>query len=127
MNVLRKKHFIRCARKIRYRTGERADAAAQRASEKSGELIISYQCFDCGGWHIGHADASQIAARQPVKPLCVICQQPIPDRRRELARRAGNFTTTCSLPCAKRLTNQRRKAARASRDAGSKGSPQPPS
>ncbi len=127
MNYLKKEHFKRCVGKRRYRTGELADAAAQRASERSGELIISYECYDCGRWHIGHADASQIAARKPVKPLCVICQRPIPEQRRQQARRSGNLTTTCSQPCAKQLKRERKAPRPASSEDGSKGSPQQPS
>ena len=129
MNVLETQHKKRCAGKQFYRRADSADWAAQRASKRTGELIISYKCYDCTGWHIGHADATQIAARQPlVKPLCVMCQRPIPEERRKQARLSGNRTTTCSKHCAWRLKRQRhRQAARASRDGGSKGPMQPPS
>jgi hypothetical protein len=74
---------------------------------KTGELIISYQCYDCGKWHIGHADLSQILARIPPNgPLCVICGQRIEATRIEKAERKGNIIQTCSKPCAQKLEQQ---------------------
>ena len=123
---LKHQHKKRCERKRAYRKATLAEQDARRASQKSGDLIIAYQCYDCGWWHIGHADASQIAARQRVgKPLCVICNQPIAEARRKQARRSGNITMTCSWPCAKQFKRQRR-AARTAGDGGPKGSSQQP-
>ena len=30
-----------------------------KVMERSGEWVIAYQCFNCGGWHIGHPDSTQ--------------------------------------------------------------------
>jgi hypothetical protein len=53
----------RCHGKKRYRSFEQATNAAERRSNATGDLIISYQCPDCSFFHIGHADRSQILAR----------------------------------------------------------------
>jgi hypothetical protein len=128
MNVLETQHKKRCAGKQFYRRADSADWAAQRASKRTGELIISYKCYDCGGWHIGHADAAQIAAREALsKPICAICDKPIPEGRLGKAAHYKTRTTTCSPPCARRLTAQRRATADKDRDAGPKGSRREPS
>jgi hypothetical protein len=101
---LKKVHFRRCARKRGFRNPNIADELARRASLKTGELIISYQCYDCGKWHIGHADLSQILARIPPNgPICMICGQRIPDSRIEKAERKGIVIQTCSKLCAQEL------------------------
>jgi hypothetical protein len=92
---LHRQNRARCARKHAFCSAKKADLAAERASRKSGELIISYQCFDCGNWHIGHADQTQILARQPVGPRCVVCGQTIPDGRIARSLSSGNRTQTC--------------------------------
>jgi hypothetical protein len=53
----------RCQGKIPYRTIERAELVAAKRSLVLSELLIAYECFDCGRFHIGHADASQKALR----------------------------------------------------------------
>lgn len=42
-----------CTGKLRY---ERADAErlARRASYQTRSRISAYECWSCGGWHIGH-------------------------------------------------------------------------
>ena len=107
---LRKVHFERCARKRGYSNPDMADELAQKASLRTGDLIISYQCYDCGKWHIGHADLSQILARIPPNgPTCVICGQRIPEARIEKAKRWGSPTRTCSKLCTKEMRRQRDK------------------
>lgn len=49
----------RCEGNATYRNLTIAAENAQIASEKSGHLIIAYKCYDCGSFHIGHADKSQ--------------------------------------------------------------------
>lgn len=115
MTWLQKLHRDRCARKEALPNAGVADKLAQRASEKSGELIISYECFDCGMWHIGHADESQIAAHIPPDPTCVYCHKPIPEDRLAKAKRQGIKITTCSKRCTKILETRRA-------ERGSKGS-----
>jgi hypothetical protein len=104
MDPLRRQRWIRCTRKRSYRKATLADAAAQRASTRTGELIISYQCYECLQWHIGHADKSQILARtSPGRPNCEICTQPIPFDRLDKAKKQGTPLTTCSKACQREL------------------------
>jgi hypothetical protein len=49
----------RCDGKARYNSQDKAQKKARAASLRSGDLIIGYKCFDCGFYHIGHADLSQ--------------------------------------------------------------------
>jgi hypothetical protein len=105
---LRKVHFRRCARKRGFRDPNIADELARRASLKTGELIISSECYDCGKWHIGHADLSQILARIPPSgPTCIICGRRISEARIEKAKRWGSPTPTCSKPCTQEMRRQR--------------------
>lgn len=45
-NWIRKFAQARCGTKQAFRKPDKADAAAMEASLKTGELIISYQCYD---------------------------------------------------------------------------------
>jgi hypothetical protein len=49
--------LTRCDSKLAFRSLNQAAVQAERASNRTGELIIAYTCFDCGAFHIGHADA----------------------------------------------------------------------
>ena len=104
---IRKYSQARCGTKQAFRKASKADVAAMKASLKTNELIVSYQCYDCGRWHIGHADEAQVLApRKPVDPSCIICGKPISKSRR---RRAGASTQVCSSVCGKK---KRRRAYR---------------
>ena len=104
MDPLQVQRIIRCTRKRKYRKPHLADEAAQRASIETGELIISYQCYECGHWHIGHADRSQILARtSPGHPICELCWNPIPLDRFDKGQRQGKPITTCSKRCQREL------------------------
>jgi len=115
-NWIRKYAEARCGTKRAFRKPAKADEAAMKASLKTGELIISYQCYDCERWHIGHADETQVLARrQALNPLCIICGKEISEIRRTRARSSGNTTDVCSSHCAhqkKRRAKQERRAAR---------------
>ena len=107
MEPLQRQALIRCGRKRAYRKPALADEAAWRASTKTGEWIISYQCYECLQWHIGHADKSQILARtSPGRPTCEICWQPIDTNRLEKAERKGICITTCSRACQQELARK---------------------
>lgn len=111
---LRLYRYTRCLRKVRYWNPKLADEMAEKASRKTGELIISYECLNCGGWHIGHADQTQLAARNlkfgdPL-PLCSICGKVIPPHRLAKAARWGTATTTCSRPCTAEVRRRRKQA-----------------
>jgi hypothetical protein len=101
-------HNSRCTRKGGLRTAEFADEMAEKASRKTGELIISYKCYDCGRWHIGHADKTQLAARnlKPGEPLpfCTICDRLIPKHRHT----SRSPVTTCSKHCATELGRRKK-------------------
>ena len=105
---LRKQHNHRCEYKRAYKKAAWADEAARRASHKTGELIISYECVDCGWWHIGHADATQVALHDAIlSRTCVMCGRRISRLRLESARRSGSTTETCSARCHHKLRRQR--------------------
>ena len=130
-------HKQRCEGKRGYRNASQADEDAEKASKKLGALILSYECCDCGLWHIGHADQSQIAARwqanepRVVKILCQeMAQRPvecefcgrcgkfIPEDRYQELLISGGDVWTCSPLCARRRKSsnkQRRRGERARR------------
>ena len=43
-----------CTRKAPFQTLLSADRAASRATARTGELILAYECKFCGYFHIGH-------------------------------------------------------------------------
>jgi len=49
----------RCDSKKLYGSEGFAIKVAKQVMERSGEWVIAYQCFNCGGWHIGHPDSTQ--------------------------------------------------------------------
>ena len=124
-NWIQKYAKARCGTKQAFRKPGKADEAAMKASLKAGELIVSYQCYDCGRWHIGHADETQILPRLPVvNPPCIICGKEISKRRR---RGAGASTQVCSSECGKKKRNRaykKRKATRQQQEEKSNGSQQ---
>lgn len=52
-----------CLGKARH--GNRADARteARKAKGRCGDLMESYRCPHCGGWHIGHAIGAALKRR----------------------------------------------------------------
>ena len=98
-DVLEDLHNRRCGRKQGYRTPEQAERRAREASEKTGELIIVYKCFDCGMWHIGHADHCQELATPKGDRPCVVCGKPIPEGKLKRGRKHQFKTRTCSKKC----------------------------
>lgn len=99
-NAVGKAHNSRCEGKIAYRRGALADRAAMRMSAKTGDLLISYQCCDCGRWHVGHADSAQIRLRiQSAPPRCVVCGTLIPKERIAQAHRSRTPIFACSKLC----------------------------
>ena len=109
---LREHHRNRCEGKKLYRTGDVADRRAESASRRTGHLILSYKCPDCGYWHIGHADQAQQRVRNLKQTshlrFCTICKRPIPLERTERAAACGSITNTCSPKCAKAAKQRRR-------------------
>jgi hypothetical protein len=94
----------RCNRKKVYRTIRQAEVVAQRQSLQQNELLIAYECFDCGSFHVGHADLSQQIVRQQqedrsVNIYCPRCQALVPERRRVLAAKSGTRTAYCTKKC----------------------------
>jgi hypothetical protein len=118
MDPLYWQFVVRCGRKRKYRRPKLADEAAQRASIKTGELIISYQCYECRQWHIGHADKSQILARTiPWRPDLRAVLEPNPRRtsRQRPAERNANHDLLETLPT--RTRRQERPTAACSKRA----------
>ena len=112
--------LARCYGKSAFPNFAIAEKVAQRDSEKAGELIIAYQCYDCGRFHVGHADLSQILARQePIKGLielpteCPRCGQPVPEERRIAATESGNSNVYCSKKCGQKFSRSQRHARKA--------------
>ena len=100
--------YKRCDSKVAHRSMRIAERLAERASLKKGELIITYQCIDCGSFHIGHADLSQRLARAPHVDLpCQHCGATIPDSRNE-RRRFQSRALYCSDRCQKVAADRRR-------------------
>lgn len=93
----------RCDRNIAYGSWRRAESRAQKVSGKTGELIIAYQCYDCGKFHIGHADESQKIVRKTkehaLQACCPNCKGPIPPDRRAATEANGSSIMYCSNEC----------------------------
>jgi hypothetical protein len=113
--------FRRCYRKIAYGSWRRAEEKAEKASLKTGDLIIAYECFDCGKFHIGHADLSQKIVREvavsSVNSNCPRCNAPISDKRRYQAAESGNTTVYCSAKCQIKWGKEKRRAKKLASDA----------
>lgn len=116
----------RCDTKHPFPFVKMAQKAARLASQRTGHLIIAYECIDCGLYHIGHADRSQIIVRQerplkepgPPKTIvlptsCPQCGGPIPEQRRTAAERTGSSTVYCSRKCQGKGSRKARHARRA--------------
>jgi hypothetical protein len=100
LSDLRKQAITRCDRKRGFWSAKKADELAMKATAKAGQLIVSYQCYECGLWHIGHADLSDILAHRPRgKQKCEVCKRLIAGSRMGKARRLGIRITTCSKAC----------------------------
>ena len=106
---------VRCYRKRRYTSWVLAETAAEKASLKTGELIIAYECPDCHKFHIGHADKAQQIIREPalvpadlLPTLCPRCGQPIAEERRLAAMESGNFNVYCSRKCSTKVSKTTR-------------------
>ncbi len=110
--------LARCFGKREYGSIVVAEQVAEKASCRTGELIIAYQCYDCMRFHIGHADESQKIVRSlnsPLPFLCPNCNGPIPDPRRFAAKESSSPTVYCSAKCRKASMQRRKRAHRANR------------
>jgi hypothetical protein len=112
--------FRRCYRKIAYGSWRRAEEKAEKASLKTGDLIVAYECFDCGKFHIGHADLSQKIVREvsvsSVNSNCPRCTAPISAKRRYKAAESGNTTVYCSAKCQIKWGKKKRQAKKLASD-----------
>lgn len=43
-----------CGRKRRYQTREEAEVVALESMRKGNDILRSYRCPYCGGWHLSH-------------------------------------------------------------------------
>jgi hypothetical protein len=88
-------YFSRCHGKTRYRSIVSAALAADKASTKTGELILAYACPDCGGAHIGHPEPTELLLRDnQVFPTCLNCDKEIPPERRRRAAAVAMIRST---------------------------------
>jgi predicted RNA-binding Zn-ribbon protein involved in translation (DUF1610 family) len=102
-------YFSRCHGKKRYGSIVSAALVADKASTKTGELILAYECPDCGGAHIGHPEPTQLLLRNnQVFPTCLNCDKEIPLERRRRAARVAHDPRYCSEAC-RRAFNRRRR------------------
>ena len=107
-------HLSRCEGKHAFRSLARAEIEAERASRKTGELILAYTCCDCGSAHVGHADLSQQFARvEHVDQGCKHCGQPIPESKKRKAFFYASKALYCSDRCQSEARRERDKARRA--------------
>ena len=101
----------RCKRKRRYFSSTQAEVFASRASARTGELILAYECPECGKFHIGHADRAQLIVRgDRCAPACQQCGESIPLARREKATANTSDIVYCSDDCKRLARRQRRKS-----------------
>jgi hypothetical protein len=102
-------HFRRCEGKRSFRSLAKAEIEAARASSKTGQLILTYPCFDCGWVHVGHAELSQRLARLPhlFRP-CQQCGGVIPESKKQKAKQFQAVALYCSDRCQKETAKQRR-------------------
>jgi hypothetical protein len=94
-------------RKQAYRSAAIAEKIAEKQSNKTGELIIAYRCYDCSWFHIGHADEAQKIIRKPsdmasLPVICPRCKNPIDEVRRQAAHMSGSARVYCSPECQKK-------------------------
>lgn len=118
----------RCDSKVPYRYIASAEKVARKASMRVGELIIAYECPDCGAFHIGHADQSQIIVRREpdvrrfvLPTTCPHCGGPIPEERRRAAENSGTYTVYCCKKCRDKGGKKARHARRAAQVAYREG------
>ena len=103
-------HFRRCQGKQRFRTFAQAEPVAERASRKTGELILAYTCFDCGRIHIGHADrAQQLVREERSGPACRHCGELLPESKLQKGERFDTQALYCSDKCQRLAAKQRRR------------------
>jgi hypothetical protein len=110
----------RCFGKQAYRHITVAEKVAHRDSDRTGDLIIAYKCYDCGHYHVGHADRSQHIVREEVErhgfslpKICPHCGGAIPEARRIAAWESGNRNVYCSNKCRDKCGRKARHARRA--------------
>jgi predicted RNA-binding Zn-ribbon protein involved in translation (DUF1610 family) len=106
----------RCDPKVAYPRNSTAERMAQRASRKTGQLIIAYECPDCGQFHIGHADDSQhFARRRHIDLPCQNCGDVIPAHKKEKAARWRGRALYCSDKCQTEAANARSRARKSAK------------
>ena len=99
----------RCAGKTRFPNMARAERRAEALSIRTGDLILAYECADCGRFHVGHADLSQRLARAiHVDRNCLRCGKPIYETLQQKAKRWGSPSLYCSAGCRKAARKESR-------------------
>lgn len=97
---LRAQAWIRCDRKIAYRSRRVAEEGARQMGKKNKRPYDVYTCLECGLLHVGRHPHPELLG-----PLCEICYTPIPeDRLKEKLK-------TCCGKCAKEKKYYAKKSA----------------
>lgn len=97
----------RCRGKRTHRGMKRAIKVAEYMTTRHGHLFHAYECPDCGGFHVGHANKDENEQfQQLVKRKCSECNGRIP------IKRAIDGSKTCSKECS--ATRQARKSGKVS-------------
>jgi hypothetical protein len=118
-----KKSSRTCDKKAAFPVAEQADKAAEKASRNTGRLIISYKCYNCGAWHIGHADESQQIVNKPIEPnpklpapVCIVCNATLSKDRRNLLKRLERNGIIASITCSSRCQRRNHRLKKRSCD-----------
>lgn len=102
-------YFKRCFGKFGFRSIAKAEIEAERASAKTGDLILAYTCCDCSQVNIGHADLSQQLARIPhIDRPCQKCDGIIPESKKQKAKQFQGVALYCSDLCQREAARKRR-------------------
>jgi predicted RNA-binding Zn-ribbon protein involved in translation (DUF1610 family) len=110
----------RCDSKHAYFKMSPAESNANRATKRTGELIVAYECPDCGRFHIGHADLAERLAREVhVDFPCLQCGGVIPEFKKLRAAQWQAQALYCSNVCQTQAASARKRARDATKVIGS--------
>jgi len=116
--------YWRCHGKRKFSAISSAEKVAAQDSAHTGELIIAYKCYDCGLFHVGHADLSQRIAHErslcqghSLPTICPHCGKSISEERRVAARESGNQNVYCSTKCSEKGRKKARHIRKAKQEA----------
>ncbi len=131
-NGLKRAHRSRCERKQGFAYVSVAVRVAREMSRKKGELFMAYECFDCGQWHIAHADNTQKALLPPLNEILSLTEEMIfcPEcgavitKKRLHQLKASQESPTCSKACSVKRSKRGQRGRRAKRRLEERGAEQ---